>query len=180
MLLFTSLFGGGVSGGGGEEPVFTVHGDGDGVSSCGSLRAWQINDMMAQQYQMPEAGLIVSMSAWLHTNSGSMRMGLYADSAGVPGALLAQAAGKSVTGTSHWEEFELNEEDYVPVSVDDLVWVCVQPDANINSCSAGSPVQALARRIKDQNYASGLLDPFGAASTYSASRPLRMKIWTNP
>jgi hypothetical protein len=182
MLLFTSLHdaaGGFVAPDGGEDPIFEDYGDGDGATQCGSTRAWQANDMMAQQYQVPSTGLVVSVSAWLSSLSGNMRMGLYADSAGVPGALLAEPAPKAVTGPSHWQEFAFDPADYLAVTASDLVWICVQTDANINSCTPGSAV-ALARRIKSAAYASGLLDPFGAASTYSANRPLRLKIWTNP
>ncbi len=37
-----------------------------------------------------------------------------------------------------------------------------------------------ARRLIAQAYASGLPDPFGAGSSYSNTRGLKMTVWTNP
>ena len=37
-----------------------------------------------------------------------------------------------------------------------------------------------ARRMIAQSYASGLPDPFGAGSSYSNTRGMKMLVWTNP
>jgi hypothetical protein len=183
MLLFTSLF---ANGGGFAPPAgdqeFTTYGDGDGALGAGaSTREWAGANMMAQAYVVPVAGKVVSVSAWVNSQSANMRMALYASTAGVPGALLAQAPGRAVTGDGGaWEEFEFDPADYVDVLEATAYWICVQTSADIFSNNAGTPVASVARRIKAQSYASGLLDPFGSASGYSANRPLRMKIWTNP
>jgi hypothetical protein len=110
--------------------------------------------------------------------TGDTRMAVYADDAGEPGDLLGEAAGKSVTGTGHFEEFEL----LAPVAVSelDLVWICVLASPEIYSCDAGAPVESLARRILARTYEDGFPDPFGSASSYSANRSMRGKIWTNP
>ena len=39
---------------------------------------------------------------------------------------------------------------------------------------------AEARRLIAQSYASGLPDPFGAGTSYSNTRGMKMKVWTNP
>ena len=103
---------------------------------------------------MPAGGLLVSVSAWVHSQSGDMRMAVYADDAGEPGDLLGEAAGKSVTGTGHFEEFELLAP--VAVSESDLVRICVLASPEIYRCDAGAPVQSLARRILARTYRARL------------------------
>jgi len=182
MLLFTSLFSrAGGFGAGAPPPAFTTFGDGNGAGGGGSSsREWAGNTMMAQRYQVPVAGLVVSVSAWCNSQSANMRMALYANNgSNLPDPLLAQAPGRSVVPTASWQDFEFDPADYVPVAVNDMVWICAQTSADISGSNAGAPVQTLARRIKAQSYASGLLNPFGTSTTYSASRPMRLKIWTN-
>jgi hypothetical protein len=183
MLLFTSLFfAEGGFGAGAPPPAFTTFGDGNGSAGAGSsAREWAGNNMMAQRYRVPVAGLVVAVSAWCNSHSASMRMALYSNNgSNLPDALLAQAPGRSVVPTASWEEFAFDPGDYVPVAVNDMVWICAQASADIWSSNAGAPVQTLARRIKAQSYASGLLNPFGTSTTYAASRPMRLTIWTNP
>ena len=38
----------------------------------------------------------------------------------------------------------------------------------------------MPRRLIAQSYASGLPDPFGAGSSYSNTRGMKMLVWTNP
>jgi len=161
-----------------SEAEYTVFGDGDGSGTCGSTRDWENDSMLAQRYEVPAGGLLVSVSAWVHSQTGDMRMAVYADDAGEPGDLLGEAAGKSVTGTGHFEEFEI----LAPVAVSelDLVWMCVLASPEIYSCDAGAPVTSLARRILARTYEGGFPDPFGSGSSYSANRSMRGKIWTNP
>jgi hypothetical protein len=184
MLLFTSLFSAeGGFGAGAPPPAFTTFGDGDGDGAPGagaSTREWAGNNIMAQRYQVPVAGKVVSVSAWCNSQSASMRMALYSNNgSNLPDALLAQAPGRSIVPTASWEDFAFDPGDHVPVAANDMVWICAQTSADVWGSNAGAPVQTLARRITAQSYASGLLNPFGTSTTYSASRPMRLKIWTN-
>ena len=182
MLLFTSLFSAaGGFGAGVPPPAFTTYGDGDGALGAGaSTREWAGDNMMAQAYVVPVAGKVVSVSAWCNSQNANMRMALYSNNgSNLPDALLAEAPGRSVVPTASWEDFELDPGDYVPVAVNDMLWICAHTSADIWGSNAGAPVQTLARRIKAQSYASGLLNPFSTSTTYSASRPMRLKIWTN-
>ena len=107
-------------------------------------------------------------------------MALYANNgSNLPDASLAQAPARTVVPTASWEDFAFDPADYVPVAVNDVVWICAQASADVWGSNAGAPVQTLARRIKAQSYASGLLNPFGTSTTYAASRPMRLKISTN-
>jgi hypothetical protein len=72
----------------------------------GASSAFEANTVMAQRYAAV-AGRVLSASAYLGGGSGSMQIGIYADAAGEPGALLATSEIRAVTSTSsgHWEAF---------------------------------------------------------------------------
>ena len=177
-LLFTSLFsrtGFGEAGG----PQFVVYGDGDSSSGSTIGRDWQANDLMLQQYQLPVAGKVVSILPWIRSGTGLIRACAYADDEGAPGALLGFAEFNVTSPPDNFLEVELDPSDYFDVLEDQLVWLGVQAQTAKGSRTAGTPV-VLARRIVSATYGSGLPDPAPSMSSYSANRPVRVKIWTNP
>ena len=79
----------------------------EGQSSV-SGRAFDANNIFVQRYD-GLAGHVLSCSAYLASSaSGNMRMALYEDSGGLPGALIATTEEKAFSSTSsgHWEEFD--------------------------------------------------------------------------
>jgi hypothetical protein len=181
VLLFTSLSGRTGFGENPEapEPQYTVYGDGDSAGGSTSGRDWQNDDLMLQQYQLPAAGKVVSILPWIRTGTGLLRACAYADDAGEPGDLLSFAEFDVVSAPDDFLEIALDPSDHFDVAEDLLVWLGVQADGSKGSRTAQNPA-ALARRIEDVVYESGPPDPAPAMSAYSANRPLRIKIWTNP
>ena len=161
------------------EPLFTVFGDGDSSGGSTSGRNWQDDDLMLQQHQMPVGGKIVAIMPWIRSGTGLLRVAAYASGAGEPGDLLALQSSNVVTPPDDFLEVPLSGSDYIDVLEGDFLWLGVQADGNKGSRTAQDPA-ALARRIEDVVYESGLPDPAPAMSAYSANRPLRVKIWTNP
>ena len=112
--------------------------------------------------------------------SGNMRIGLYADNAGEPGALIATSEAKAFSATSsgHWEEFAFTSP---PTTGGDVkYWLACHADASVNSRGSDGSNQNDARRLIAQSYASGLPDPYGTGSSYSNTRGMKMLVWTNP
>lgn len=163
---------------GDEEPIYETVGEPNADGSC-SLRAFEVNNLLGQRYEVTATGLIVSVSAYFNaTTAATFRGAVYADSAGpVPGALLAQTAQAAVGGTIGWHEFDV----LTSVGVEDgeFVWIAFNSSASINSCS-GSPLGATHRRLRTLSFAMALPDPFASTANYSNTRGMRMKIWTNP
>jgi hypothetical protein len=127
------------------------------------------------------SGQVLSASAYLGSSaSGNTRMALYADNAGEPGALIATTEAKafSATTSGHWEEFTFTAP---PTMVDGVkYWLACHTDASVNSRGSDGSNQNDARRLISQSYAGGLPDPYGAGSSYSNTRGMRMLVWTNP
>ena len=161
------------------EPLFTVSGDGDSSGGSTSGRAWQDDDLMLQQYQMPVGGKIVAIMPWIRSGTGTFRATAYANSPGEPAALLASGEFNVVTAPDDFLEVALDPGDYFDVTAGDFIWLGVQANGDKGSRTAISP-QAIARRIVSAPYGSGLPDPAPAMGGYSANRPVRVKIWTNP
>jgi hypothetical protein len=134
---------------------------------------------MAQRYD-GVSGQVLSASAYLGSSvSGNMRMGLYADNAGEPGALIATSEAKAFFATSsgHWEELTFT---LPPTTVGGVkYWLACHTDVSVNSRGSDGANQNDARRLITQSYASGLPDPYGAGSSYSNTRGMRLLVWTN-
>jgi hypothetical protein len=141
-----------------EAPVYEISGEPNASGTSGSTRNFQAGNILAQRYTTGYAGKIVSLFAYFHgTGTPSFRMSLYADSTALPGALLACVNG-AAPGAQGWYELALAPED------------SRSPNAVAN----------LARRLRSLAFASGPPDPFSTSSTYSNTRGMRMKVWTNP
>jgi hypothetical protein len=147
--------------------------------SGGSLSSFQADTVMAQRYAAP-AGRVLSASAYLGGGSGDLRIGIYADAAGEPGALLGASEIKAVTSTSsgHWEAFAFAPQLDLIEGAD--IWLAVHASGSINSRGSDGTNQNDGRRLIDQVFASGLPDPFGAGSSYNNTRGMKMLVWTNP
>jgi Putative Ig domain len=162
-----------------EAPVYEISGEPNASGTSGSTRNFQAGNILAQRYTTGHAGKIVSLSAYFHgTGTPDFRMSLYSDSTALPGALLAYVNG-AASGAQGWHEYPLAPEDYVDVAADRIVWIAAETSANIDSRSPNA-VANLARRLRAIAFASGPPDPFSTSSTYSNTRGMRMKIWTNP
>jgi hypothetical protein len=135
---------------------------------------------MAQRYE-GVSGQVLSASAYLGSSvSGNMRIGLYADNAGEPGALIATTEEKAFTATSsgHWEELTFSSP---PPTVEGVkYWLACHTDVSVNSRGSDGSNQTDARRLISQSYSGGLSDPFGSGSSYSNARGMKMLVWTNP
>jgi hypothetical protein len=146
----------------------------------GGTSNFPANTVMAQRYD-GVSGQVLSASAYLGSSaSGNMRMGLYADNAGEPGALIATTEAKAFSATSsgHWEELTFTSP---PTTVGGVkYWLACHTDASVNSRGSDGTNQNDARRLITQSYAGGLPDPFGAGSSYSNTRGMKMLVWTNP
>jgi hypothetical protein len=151
----------------------------EGQAGSGSSN-FPANTVMAQRYD-GVSGQVLSASAYLGSSaSGNMRMGLYADDAGEPGALIAMTEERAFSATSfgHWEEFAFTSP---PTTAEGAkYWLACHTDVSVNSRGSDGSNQNDARRLIAQSYASGLPNPFGAGSSYSNTRGLKMKVWTNP
>jgi hypothetical protein len=148
--------------------------------SGGGTSNFPANTVMAQRYD-GVSGQVLSASAYLGSSaSGNMRIGLYADNAGEPGALIATTEAKAFTATSsgHWEEFAFTSP---PATVGGVkYWLACHTDASVNSRGSDGTSQNDGRRLITQSYASGLPDPYGAGSSYNNTRGMKMLVWTNP
>ena len=111
-----------------------------------------------------------------------MQIGIYADAAGEPGALLGASEIKAVTSTSsgHWETFGFAPAEQVDLTEGIDIWLAVHASASINSRDSDGANQNDARRLVSQAFAGGLPDPYGAGSSYSNTRGMRLLVWTNP
>ena len=111
-----------------------------------------------------------------------MQIGIYADAAGEPGALLGASETRAVTSTSsgHWEAFGFAPAEQVDLIESTHVWLAIHASASINSRSSDGANQNDGRRLISQAFGSGLPDPYGAGSSYSNTRGMRMLVWTNP
>ena len=179
MLLFTSLSGGADFGTADPVDEFTLYGDGNSSGGSTLGRSWQSDDLMLQQYQLPVAGKVVSILPWIRSGTGLLRACAYEDDAGEPGDLLGFAEFNVLTAFDDFLEVSLDPADHFDVTVNQLVWLGVQADPDFGSRTAISPA-ALNRRIVGAVYGSGLPDPAPSMGSYSANRPVRVKIWTNP
>jgi hypothetical protein len=164
-----------------DAPQLTTLGETivEGQAGGGSSN-FPADTVMAQRYDGVD-GLVLSASAYLGSSaSGNMRIGLYADNAGEPGALIATSEEKAFTATSagHWEELTFTSPPATVVGVKH--WLACHTDASVNSRGSDSTNQNDARRMIAQSYAGGLPDPFGSGSSYSNTRGLKMLVWTNP
>ncbi len=164
-----------------DAPQFATLGEDIAEGQAGSGTSnFPASTVMAQRYT-GIAGQVLSASAYLGSSAtGNMRIGLYADNAGEPGALIATTEEKGFTATSagHWEELTFSSP---PTTLGGVkYWLACHADASVNSRGSDGSNQNDARRMITQSYASGLPDPFGAGSSYSNSRGLKMRVWTNP
>lgn len=132
--------------------------------------------VMAQRYLAPLTGEIDELEAWIHAQPDvDMRMGIYADAAGEPGALLAQSVELLSTPTGQWVAFAL----VAPLAVTGGVhyWIAGHAANTKDALNPGSGLETnLARRLRSVSYASGLPDPFGTGSSYGTTRPMRATI----
>jgi hypothetical protein len=164
-----------------DAPQLTTLGESiaEGQAGSGSSN-FPANTVMAQRYDAV-SGQVLSASAYLGSSaSGNMRIGLYADAAGEPGALIATTEAKpfSATSSGHWEELAFASP---PTTVGGVkCWLACHTDVSVNSRGSDGSNQNDARRMIAQSYASGLPDPFGAGSSYSNTRGMKMLVWTNP
>ncbi len=164
-----------------DAPQFATLGEDIAEGQAGSGTSnFPANTVMAQRYT-GIAGQVLSASAYLGSSAtGNMRIGLYADNAGEPGALIATTEERGFTATSagHWEELTFSSP---PTTVGGIkYWLACHADASVNSRGSDGSNQNDVRRMITQSYASDLPDPFGAGSSYNNTRGLRMKVWTNP
>jgi hypothetical protein len=165
-----------------DAPQLTTLGETIAEGQAGSGTSnFPADTVMAQRYT-GIAGQVLSASAYLGSSAtGNMRIGLYADNAGEPGALIATTEEKafSATGSGHREELTFTSP---PTTVGGVkYWLACHTDVSVNSRGSDGTNQNDARRLISQSYASGLPDPFGSSSSYSnTTRGLSMKVWTNP
>ena len=164
-----------------DAPQLTTLGENIAEGQAGSGTSnFPANTVMAQRYN-GVSGQVLSASAYLGSSAGgNMRIGLYADNAGEPGALIATTEEKAFSATSsgHWEELTFSSP---PTTLGGArYWLACHSDASVNSRGSDGSNQNDARRMITQSYASGLPDPFGFGSSYNNTRGLRMKVWTNP
>ena len=164
-----------------DAPQFATLGEDIAEGQAGSGTSnFPANTVMAQRYT-GIAGQVLSASAYLGSSaSGNMRIGLYADNAGEPGALIAITEDKAFTATSagYWEELTFTSP---PTTVSGArYWLACHTDASVNSRGSDGSNQNDARRMIAQSYAGSLPDPFGSGSSYSNTRGMKMLVWTNP
>lgn len=120
----------------------------------------------ATKLTMIEAGLIVelTMQASVAKNVNT-RMALYADNAGLPGALLAQSAVKTsvVIGSN---TYSLT----VPKAVlsGTVLWPALHSDGNFNWFLSAGPTS----RFNADAFADGPSDPFGASTVQNNKAPV--------
>ena len=109
-----------------------------------------------------------------------MRIGLYADNAGEPGALIATTEDKAFTATSsgHWEELAFTPPPTRVWGVKS--WLACHADASVNSRGSAGSNQNDARRLITQSYASGPARSLWCGTSYSNTRGMKMLVWTNP
>jgi len=147
----------------------------EGQAGAGTS-GFQGDRVLAQRYTVPEDGEIGSLGGYLAGGSATMRMAVYADDGGEPGALLAASADKAVSSTSAglWEIFDLASP--LPLAAGQKVWIAGHADGGIDSRGSDDDDQDEARRLVDTSFASGLPDPFGSASSYGNTRGMRANV----
>jgi hypothetical protein len=162
-----------------DAPQLTTLGETIAEGQAGSGTSnFPANTVMAQRYA-GVSGQVLTASAYLGSSaSGNMRIGLYADDAGEPGALIATTEAKAFTATSsgHWEELAFAPPPAIVGGVS--YWIACHTSATAGSRGSDGSTQNDGRRFKSQSYASGPPDPFGTASSYNNTRGLKMKIQT--
>jgi hypothetical protein len=106
---------------------------------------------MAQRYD-GVSGQVLSAFAYLGSAaSGNMRMGLYADNAGEPGALIATTEAKAFSATSsgHWEEFAFTSPPTIVGGI--KYWLACHSSANVQSRGSDGANQNDAQRLVNRS-----------------------------
>jgi hypothetical protein len=142
----------------------TVHGGNGGGGGGGKVTS---DLKYATKFTMDASGLVVALQMTTTVaKTVNTRMMLYADNAGVPGALLAQSATKSsiIIGTQTYALLTP-----VSVLVGQNVWITVHTDGNISWLVTTSPNGS---RYNTDLFSDGPSDPFGASSIDNKKAPL--------
>src|SRR6266403_1053703 len=135
-------------------------GGGTGGNTIGNIK-------YASSLVMPEAGLITAVGATFSVSGAvGTAMAVYADNAGLPGALLGVSANQTfvVAGNNTYPLL-------VPVSVllGQSVWIAVLTASNIAWVLQSSRSGA---RYNNNNFASGFSNPFGSSSVDNKKAPV--------
>ncbi len=140
----------------------TTTGGGTGTST--QLPA---NTKYGTQITMPSAGLITKVQIqFAQAKTVNTRAMIYSDSAGLPGALVAQS-GVHTTVVNGLNTYTM----LVPYSVvsGTKVWIALHANAKVNWITASSVVGA---KFNTDLFADGPSNPFGAASTSFTKAPV--------
>jgi hypothetical protein len=152
---------------------FFVGGEPDAAGSCGFDWAFTDFQTYAQRYTAGATGSVTSVSVHFNeTDTPDVRVGIYADNAGLPDTLLAEGTG-TASGAAGWHEIPLSSP--IAVTDTDVFWVAVQVSAAIDSCAPSSVVNS-GRQRNSSGHASGLAAPFGASSSFINTRGMRYTI----
>ena len=113
----------------------------------------------AQLVEMPEPGVIHSISMYHGSGSGSMLLAIYDDISGKPGSLLASTPLTTVNSNPGWQEVDL--ENPVEVNAGVYFWLAfvyeIPPEIRYTAQGPG-------RANSDDTWANGMPDEFGLSS----------------
>ncbi|QDW39012.1 hypothetical protein FFI89_018785 [Bradyrhizobium sp. KBS0727] len=120
----------------------------------------------ATRLTLSEAGLIVALEAQSSVAKNvNTRMALYADVAGLPGALLAQSAVKTQVAIGS-NSYPLLVPRAVPANTS--LWAALHSDGNFNWFLSAGPNS----RFNADAFADGPSDPFGASTLQNSKAPV--------
>lgn len=136
-------------------------------SIANGLNSGRLNSF---KYTLTESAILQSLSIHVKTASGSMRMGIYADNAGVPGALKASTA--EFTPVVGWNTRNVTTPVLLPAGT---YWLAFQPSSNSLQTSYTGSSDTL--RYADRAY-SALPGTFPASTSATGSTSLYATFYT--
>lgn len=137
-----------------------IIGDRNIESSPNGLNSGRLN---ATKYTLSESAIIQSLSIYVNTAAGNVRMGFYADNAGVPGALLASTP--QFTPVAGWNTSSVTTPILLPAG---SYWLAFQPSSDVFQSAYNGSAGTL--RYADRAYgALPAAFPSGTAATGATS-----------
>lgn len=139
------------------------------------------------RYQASETGTVTDISFYLKTAvSGNLKLGIYADSSGNPGALLYGGGSFAVSGIGWKNQTGLS----VAVTAGNYYWIAFRPDSDSMDTGYDTGV-ANQMRYKSVAFASVWPDPYGSDegnsteadcvyATYTVTGPYTLTVNSSP
>ncbi len=155
-------------------PVSFVQAATDTIGDTSSSQSGEQNWAQAVPITASASGTLQTVGVNIQTAAGNLRVAIYADSSGAPGALLGQSS--SVAAVTGWNDVSVTS---VTITASTKYWVAVNCDSASLSVYVkfGQPPQSLAYRAWSYG---AFPNPFGSPTYTSQTYNMRITYSTGP